>query len=320
MAETRRNMKDMARKRKKKKTPFKTRGAKTIRYRLLFSLIWLVRAVPRQWGIAVGRKLALLYYRIGRKQRQRTIENLKTAFEGEKSPEEIHAIAKNVFLHFGTASIDAIRIPLYVEKGFDAIVTPKNFHYAKSILDSGKGAIFLTAHLGNWELMGAWLASKGYPIAVVATPVSDPRLDRLIVDTRNQAGYMNIARGKSPKEILRAIQKGCSLGFLIDQDTDVKGVFVDFFGKKAHTAIGPVLLAARYKIPMIPAFMYMKPDMTYALEFFPPLQLEDTGNPDRDMITNIQKCSDIYEAVIRRYPEQWAWMHRRWRKQPGGRL
>ncbi|MGM0403405.1 MAG: lysophospholipid acyltransferase family protein [Thermodesulfobacteriota bacterium] len=310
----------MAHKGKKKRRLLKTRAMKNIRYRLLYALILLIRKMPRQWGIAVGRKTGLLFFRIGRKQRNYAIENLKAAFAQEKTEEEIHEIAKNVFLHFGAASIDAIRIPVYAEKDLDDLILPRNFHYAKPLLDSGRGILFLTAHFGNWELMGAWLAAKGYPIRVVATPISDPRLDRLIVDTRNKAGYYNIARGKSPKEIIRSIRKGHSLGFLIDQDTDVKGVFVNFFGRKAHTAVGPVVLAAKYDIPLMPAFMYMKPDTTYVLEFFPPIPLADTGNPAKDIITNTQKCSDAYEAVIRRHPEQWAWMHRRWRKQPGDKL
>ncbi len=306
----------MAHKRKKKKRLLKTDAAKNIRYLLLYAFMGMIRKIPRPWGIAIARRLALLYFRIGGKQRNRAIKNLRAAFASEKSEEEIREMAKNVFLHFSMALIDTIRIPIYVEKGFDEIVTPKNFHYAKKVLDSGKGVIFLTAHFGNWELMGAWLASRGYPIKVVATPVSDPRLDRLIVETRNKAGYFNIARGKSPKEILRAIRQGYALGFLIDQDTDVKGIFVDFFGRKAHTAVGPAILAARYDIPLMPAFMYMKPDTTYVLEFFPPLQLSHTKNPARDIAINTQRCSDVYEAIIRRHPEQWAWMHRRWRKQP----
>ncbi len=306
----------MTRRNKKKKRFSRTQAGKNIRYIVIYGFIRLIRKIPRKWGMTIGRSLAMAYYRFGGKQKTRVIENLRSVFKGERSEQEILELAKNVFLHFGTAGIDAIRIPVYVEKGFNHIVTPRNFHFAKENLSSGKSVIFLTAHFGNWELMGAWLASKGYPIKVVATPASDPRLDRLIVDTRNKAGYFNIARGKSPKEIIRAIKQGDYLGFLIDQDTDVKGVFVNFLGKKAHTPIGPVLLARKYDLPILPAFAYMKPDMTYVLEFFPPIQLADTGKPGIDIITNTQRCSDAYESIIRRFPEQWAWMHKRWRKQP----
>ena len=104
---------------------------------------------------------------------------------------------------------------------------------------------------------------------------------------------------------------------LIDQDiSDIDGVFVNFFGKKAHTATGPLILAARYGVPVIPMFMHLKKDLTYHVTCYPPIELTDTGNPKADLIANTQKCSDIYEAVIRQHPEQWAWFHRRWRHQP----
>lgn len=307
----------MEEKHRKKRRFFRSEAAKTARYLLLLGFIRMIRSIPRRWGLLVGKSLALAYWKIGGKQKNRALRHLRMAFQKEKTEREIRETAKKVFLHFGEAGIDAIRIPVYAEKeGFGRLIRPKNFHFAEEALSSGRGAIFLTAHFGNWELMGAWLASLGYPVKVVATPASDSRLDRLIVETRNRAGYYNIARGKNPREIIRSIREGCCLGFLIDQDTDAKGVFVDFFGRKAHTPTAPAVLAARYDIPLIPAFAFMEPDRTCTVEFFPPLQLSDTGDPAADVIANTQKCSDIYETVIRRRPEQWAWMHRRWRKQP----
>ncbi len=303
---------------KKKKRLMKRPGARKIRFILALALIRIMRIIPRSWALSTGKNLGLLYYRIGNKYRNRALSNLTMAFGNEKSEAEIRRIAQGVFAHFGETAADAIRIPLYAGEKIGAVVRPKNFHYAEKALSGGRGVIFLTAHFGNWELLGAWLAAKGYPIRVVGTPAGDPGFDRLIVETRNQAGYYNIARGKSPREIIRAIRDGYSLGFLIDQDTDVKGVFVDFFGKKAHTATGPVVLASRYQIPVIPAFARMKEDRTYEAEFFPPISLADTGNPEKDILTNTQRCSDIYETVIRRHPEQWAWMHKRWKKQPEG--
>ena len=116
--------------------------------------------------------------------------------------------------------------------------------------------------------------------------------------------------------ILRALKKGHSVGMLIDQDTKVQGVFVDFFGKPAHTPTGPSVLARKLDLPIIPIFMYMKDDLTYHLECQPPLELIKTSNQEKDIKDYTQKCSDAYEAIIRRYPEQWVWMHKRWKTQP----
>jgi len=110
------------------------------------------------------------------------------------------------------------------------------------------------------------------------------------------------------------------LGMLVDQDiSDVNGVFVDFFGKKAHTPAGPVILAARYGVPIIPVFMHLEKNLTYCVKCYEPIEIVNTGNPKADVIINTQKCSDIYEAVIREHPEQWAWFHRRWKTQPNER-
>jgi len=180
----------------------------------------------------------------------------------------------------------------------------------------GKGVIMLTGHFGNWELLGAWLTSKNYPLRVIGKPTTNPKLDKLIVKTRNQSGYINIARGTETREIIRTLKEGSPLGVLMDQDTRVKGVFVDFFGKKANTPVGPILLSKRYDAPIIPAFMYIKEDLTYHIKCFDPIELTDTGNTEEDIIINTQKCSDIYEEIIRAHPEQWVWMHKRWRRQP----
>jgi KDO2-lipid IV(A) lauroyltransferase len=103
---------------------------------------------------------------------------------------------------------------------------------------------------------------------------------------------------------------------LIDQDTSVEGVFVNFFGRPAHTAVGPVALAMKYQVPIIPIFMRMKKNLKYHVECSAPLDLLTTGDEEHDLLVNTQKCSDAYERIIRRFPSQWVWMHERWKKQP----
>jgi len=138
-----------------------------------------------------------------------------------------------------------------------------------------------------------------------------------MVETRNAAGYINIERGNAARGILKAIKGGFPVALLIDQDTRAKGVFVDFFGIKAHTPIGPAVLAGKLNVPLIPLAMHQKKDLTYEMECFEPICYIDTGDKEKDIITFTQKCSDACEQMIRRHPEQWAWMHRRWKKQPG---
>lgn len=285
-------------------------------YLVVLACIMLIRLLPRRVGMTLMRAGAGLFYRVPTLTRERTLQHLTLAFGNEKSPEEIRRIGRNMYRHFAMAGVDAILIPQMIDKGMDHFVAAENLQILDNALAEGKGAIVLTGHFGNWELMGAYVAQKGYPLKVIGAPLDNPWLDRFVVDMRNRAGYANIMRGEGARAIIRALKAGHVLAMLIDQDTKVNGVFVDFFGQKAHTAIGPVVLAERFQTPIIPVFMRMMPDLTYQIECFPPVPLTWTGNKEKDLMANTQKCSDIYEAVIRRYPEQWAWMHRRWRKKP----
>ena len=288
----------------------------TLIYVIVVFFVRLFRLLPRRWGMAIMRGLARIGFRLAKKEREKTIRHLTWAFGDEMSPREIEQLAKKVFLHFATVIVDAIRIPIYVKNGLDDLVTVSGLEHAERFRAEGRGPIILTGHFGNWELMGAWLARNGYPLRVVGRTAYDPRLDRLIVNTRNSAGYKNIARGKGTREIIHTLRNGLPLGILIDQDTNVEGVFVDFFGRKAHTATGPVVLAKKFDIPIVPFFIHLKDDLTYHIECFEPIDLVDTGDEEKDLVTNTQKCSDAIERAVRSHPEQWVWMHERWKKQP----
>ncbi len=283
-------------------------------YAVLF-LVGIFRILPRRTGISVARCLAMFFYWASGKHRNNTIRHLTLAFGDEKSGREIRRISRNVFRHLAAAGVDAVRIPIFIRQGMDRYIKAENLHYFEEAFGEGNGMILLTAHFGNWELLGAWLTWKGYPLRVVGKPLTNPRLNDLILQIRNQAGYINIARGIETREILRALKQGCPLGMLIDQDTRVKGVYVDFFGKKAYTPVGPVLLARRFNIPIVFAFMHLEKDLSYHIEFLPPMKVSDSGDPEADLIADIQKCSDMVEQVIRKHPEQWVWIHRRWKRQ-----
>jgi KDO2-lipid IV(A) lauroyltransferase len=287
-----------------------------VEYYAALALITLLRRLPRRTGIILARGLAVILYSLMGKQRNNTLSHLKLAYGNEKTDKEIRRIARSVFRHFLTAGVDAARIPIFIKEGMNRYIRADNMNYFEHAFRRGKGMILLTAHFGNWELLGAWLTWKGYPLRVVGSPIANPKLDQLVTETRNQAGYFNIARGTETREIIRSLKQGCPLGILMDQDTRVKGVFVDFFGRKANTPVGPVLLARRFDIPIIPAFMHLEPDLTYHVECLPPIPMSHTGDPERDILSDVQQCSIVYERIIRQHPEQWAWFHRRWRQQP----
>jgi len=157
---------------------------------------------------------------------------------------------------------------------------------------------------------------KGYPVSVVGRSLNNRRLDRLLVAHRERFGLRNIARGKATRQILRALHRGEMVGFLIDQDTEVEGTFVDFFGRSAYTPTGPITLALKLGAPIVPVAIHRERDDTYHLVVRPRMELAQTGDETEDKRINTANCSKILEDFIREHPAQWVWMHRRWKTTP----
>jgi KDO2-lipid IV(A) lauroyltransferase len=285
-------------------------------YVIVHTLIKFIRLLPRRVAIFIMKNLARVAFYLFKSRRLSTIKHLNMAFAKEKSSAEIKQMAEQVFLNFGICAVDAIRIPKLVKNGLNDLISVEGRERLDEALKGGKGAILLTAHFGNWELLGAWMAKNGYTLRVVGSANKNARLEKLIVETRNNAGYFSIARSSATRSIIRALLDNNFIGMLIDQDTKVEGVFVKFFNQWAHTAVGPVVLARKYERDIIPVFLRLKDDLTYHLEVKKPIELDFTGDNERDLLVNTQKCSDAYEQIIRQYPEQWAWIHPRWKKQP----
>ncbi|MBN2232723.1 MAG: lysophospholipid acyltransferase family protein [Deltaproteobacteria bacterium] len=296
--------------------PFHKRLRDYLFYALIRGLVSGVRILPRSPAIAVLRFLGGLVFAVGGEERCKTIRHLTHALGKEKSSAEIEAIARGVFRHFAAAGVDFVRMDAYVADGFRGLVSCTGFEHLETAVAGGRGVIALTAHFGNWELLGAYVSFRGVPLRVVGTPLKHRRLDDLLVAARNRAGYGNIARGRDTREIIRALHRGDVLGMLIDQDTRVNGVFADFFGHPAHTPAGPLLLARKYDVPVVPMFMWLRDDLTYQFECLPPLDLVHSDDQDHDLRVNVRKCNEMYESMIRRHPEQWVWMHKRWKKRP----
>jgi KDO2-lipid IV(A) lauroyltransferase len=176
---------------------------------------------------------------------------------------------------------------------------------------AGRGVLIVTGHCGNWELLAAAINCRGLGMRVVARALDEPELQDLLVAFRRRFGSESIERGRpgAARELLRALREG-ALGMLIDQDTRVDGVWVPFFGRPAYTPVGAAKVALRPGVAAVPTFIERRPDGTHLARFLPPLDLP----PDETEAT--AAMTRAIEAQIRRRPEQWVWMHRRWRRQP----
>lgn len=280
-------------------------------------LAW-IKSVKRLTAIKFLQALGWFGFYLVRSERRITIDHLTMVYGDQKSSKEIYRMARAVFANLGRNMADAFRIPLYNARNIDNFVKSAGLENLNQALQKGKGVLALTGHIGNWELMGSYLALKGYTVNVVGAPIYDPRLDQLVVNNRLQGGLKYIARGSATREIIRALRRNEIVGLLIDQDTKhVDGVFVDFLGKKAYTPVGPVILAMKTGAPIVPMAIHIQKDNRHQIKINPELKLKKSGNQEDSRIHNTQICSDAVEEFIRQTPTQWVWMHKRWKTKPG---
>ncbi len=299
-----------------KKIPAIKQVRNYIIYIFIRLLINFLQLWPRQTTIKITRGIGQLSFRLASKSRNRIKQHLTKVYGKEKSAEEIKKLTKNVFMHSFSAAADYVRLPIMTTAEINSLIKVDGIEHLEKAYAENRGVIMLSAHLGNWELLGIWVSNNGFPAAAIGARIRNPYLEKLVMKFRRQCGLKNIKRGNDTREIIKALRLGQGVGMLIDQSTKVQGEFVDFFGYPAHTATAPYRLAKKYGSPIIPIFIHLHDDYTYHIECFPKIKLHTTGSNHQNMINTLQECSTVIENIIRKHPEQWTWIHRRWKKQP----
>ncbi len=279
-------------------------------------VIGLFRFIPRKPSLRIGSALGRFAPWVARKEHRLAVEHLTLAFGGEKSPEEIKRLARETFRYLAMNFVDTVRIRAMKREDVLAAFSPVDLGPVFAALKEYGGAIMLTSHAGCWEMMGAYLSMSGIPLAAIARRVYDSRLEKELHRSRSFAGVQVISRGHDTRDIVRCLKGGSLVAALIDQDTKVKGKFVDFFGKPAHTATSPAHLALRFRVPVIPFFTWRDESDKHHIHIGDPLFVHETGDRDRDVAVLTAECSRVIEDFIRKHPEQWVWFHRRWKTRP----
>jgi KDO2-lipid IV(A) lauroyltransferase len=281
-----------------------------IAYVFVRFLMLLAQVIPRSAGIAIfGVFGALAYYLLPRSRRV-AWTNLRLVHGDGLTDAEVRRIARASFASMGKFAFDVARLPVQTEESISRIVRVTGMSHFEKALEKGTGVIALTGHIGNWEMVGAYFALMGYPINVVATTLRDNKLNDVINEIREGSGMKVLERRKGTIGAMRCLKRGEVLGVLIDQDTSVQSVEVDFLGVRAKTAVGPVRLMARTDATILPAAMLMTADGKYHVEIKEPLCL--VGKPGT-LLDDVRKCSGAVEEFIRKQPTQWVWMHKRWK-------
>ena len=286
-------------------------------FRLITSIISFLNFLPRKSAISVGGVLGKFAYFLIRGARRKTLLNLSLVFGKEMNETKLRKLACQVFENVGKNVADAVRLKKTRWEDVEKITEIEGLEHFDQAYRSGKGVIALTGHIGNFELMAAYFSLRGYKVAVVGRELYDSRLDRLLVKNRESVGLQNIPSSAGVKPIMRALTAGKVLGVLADQDSSrVRGVFVNFFGRAARTPEGPVLLAYKTGSPIVPMAVVRKDKSKYKIIVKPPVELTFSQNREKDITDVTQKCTKALESIIREYPDQWLWMHDRWKSKP----
>ena len=294
-----------------------------MRFRLEYALAWSVvkaiGALPRSLARSAGIALGQLIYVLHGKLRRVGMRNLAMALP-DKSVHERRKIVRGVFTSLGRQFAEICLFPRYARENVSRIVTYDGFENFDRASERGKGVLFLTAHLGGWELSAFAHSLYGHPLHFVMRPLDNPYLDALVRRYRTTYGNTPILKDDPVRELLRAMKAGATVGILMDTNmTPPEGVFVDFFGIPACTASGLARIALRTDAPVVPGFTIWDPVLRkYRLRFDPAIKLIRTGNNDADILANTQLFTKIIEDFVRRYPDQWLWVHRRWKTRPPG--
>jgi KDO2-lipid IV(A) lauroyltransferase len=273
---------------------------------------WLGRrelATAQRCGRALGR----LTWGLGRRDRHRAIAHLRLAFP-ELSGREHRALARRSMLHLGTHLAETLHLSGRTCADVERYVEVEGWERVDEVRKSGRPIVILTGHCGNWELLAALINCRGLAMEVVGRRIEDPGLQELLLALRRRFGTETIERGEagSARRLLATVRAGGALGVLIDQDIRAESVFVPFFGRPAHTPVGPAKLALRLGAAVVPSFIERLPGGRHRAVFHPPLDLPD------DPTAATAAMTAAIEQQIRRVPEQWVWMHRRWRRRPPG--
>jgi KDO2-lipid IV(A) lauroyltransferase len=300
-----------------------TLAPSSMRQRLEYAPVWLivktVGKLPRPLARAVGIWLAWTVYLLHGRLRRVGMRNLAMAFP-EKSQRERARILRGEFTSLGRQLAEVCLFPRYTRENVSRVVVYDGFENFERAFARGQGVLYLTAHFGGWELSAFTHSLHGHWMHVVMRPMDNVYLDALIRRYRTLHGNTTVDKDDFVRGLLAAMKAGEVVGILMDTNmTPPQGVFVDFFGVPACTASGLARIALRTDAAVVPTFTIWDPILRkYRLRFDAAVKLVRTGNDEEDVVTNTAMFTKIIENYVRRYPDQWLWVHRRWKTRPEG--
>jgi len=275
-------------------------------------------ACPQGIAAGLGRFFGALVFALAAKERRKTLRQIEIGYP-QSSPQERLRLARAVWAELGRKIFETVPWLHWPQARIAAQAKRSTgWEHLDKALARGKGALVVTAHLGHWELLAATLASR-VPVSAVAQKLYDPRFDALMTRFREKnLGVSMIKRGMALRGILEALKARKVVIMLCDQDSGKDGVFTPFFGKPAFTQSGAARIALKTGAALVPAFMPRGADGFFELQVEKEIPLAQGADPEKNVLETTRRYTEVIEAQVRAYPDQWVWMHERWKTRPPG--
>jgi len=284
---------------------------------LFAGLLGVARVMPRAFVRWLGRSIGNLSGRLNRRHQRIALHNLQTALP-ELSEARRLEISRNCWSHFGEILLDTLCFHRFGPESVGSVVRYHGLEHLKEAYARGKGVLLFSGHFGHWELIALMQAHLNMPIAVVARPLDNRYLEKMLASLRGASGNTIIYKRNAVRAMVKAIRSGSGTAILIDQDARDTGVFVPFFGRPASTTPTLALLAIRTEATVIPMHAVPGSGGSWVITYGPPVHVDSEADRESEILRITAHCTSILEGWIRKRPELWLWMHRRWKTVPGG--
>ncbi len=288
-----------------------------------YAAVWLILktlgAMPRRVARELAALVTMVLFSLQPKLKKTAEFNLRLAFPNWTDAQR-KDVTRKMVRNLGWMAAEFARVPRLTRENIEKLVILDGHENFLEGQRRGKGVLYLTGHIGAWELSSFAHALYGYPLHYMARPLDNTRLDALVNQYRCSSGNKPIFKNESARVMLKILKESGTVGILADQNTmPEEGVFVDFFGKSACTTTGIARVALHTDAAVVPGYAYWDESIQkYRLRFEPPVELIRTRDTEHDVLENTQRFATVLEDIIRKHPEQWVWVHKRWKTRPKG--
>ncbi len=292
---------------------------KWLEYAIVRALVALLGSMPRSVARGLGAGVGAAAYLSLRRLHNVGLRNLELAFP-EKSAADRERILRRLYRNLGWLLAEFCQMPRYTRESTQRFLRYEGLENFLAAQARGKGVLIVTGHLGAWELSSYYHSLMGHPMSIVIRRLDNERVDRLVNSIRCLHGNRILHKNDFARGLLAAMRHGESVGILMDTNmTPPQGVFVPYFGRQAYTASGLARVALKTGAAVLPGFMlWEETERKYVLRFGEEIPLVATGDDEADALANTARFTAVIEDWVRRYPEQWLWVHRRWKTRPEG--